>query len=86
MNTVIIFYETATSCGNIYRAHASVQGKAFTFEMDLNRSWVNIIDSDSRVESCAITEGEDVVSEGGEYVTENWTESDWKNLTSAVRL
>lgn len=80
------FSEVVTACGNIFRAHITVSGQEFTLEMGLDRKWVNIIDSESRCEHCGIDEDGDVISDGGEYVTEAWTEADWKNLTNAVSL
>lgn len=71
-----------TACGNVLRGSVEVNGRDFTIESD-GEKWVNIIDDKSSVEACVI-DGKDVVVESGEFVTEDWTEQDWKQLSSFV--
>jgi len=80
MNTSI-FKETITAHGNIYAA----EFKGFRVEMNLDKTWLNIIDSESRCECCVINADGDVVSETGEVVTENWSDADWQNLSTAIK-
>jgi len=88
MKTVRNLHSVVTSCGNVLRGTVEVKGQEYTIEAELGNSrpalnWVNIIDQDSRVEACII-DGKDVVSNGGEYVTEDWTDADWADFTAFV--
>lgn len=83
MNTIRSLHEVATQCGNVLRGSVSVSGETFTVESD-GETWVNIISSDSGVESCEIDSDGDVISAGGESVTENWGAHEWKQLTEFV--
>ena len=75
------FHEVVSSCGNVLRA----EFKSCRLEMDLERTWLNIIDSESHCESCVIDADGDVVSESGEIVTNDWTDADWASMTNAVK-
>lgn len=78
------FSETMSSCGPIRRAHATVAGKDYLFELNLEKTWLHIIDDAARCESCIIDEDGDVISDAGECVTADWTDRDWQALTDAV--
>lgn len=56
-----------------------VAGEAFRIKGDLAKTWLNIIDADGRQESCVIEDGY-IVHESGEWVTEHWTDEDWKAM------
>jgi hypothetical protein len=75
------FHEVVSSCGNVLRA----EFKACRLEMDLEKTWLNIIDHESHCESCVIDADGDVVSESGETVTNHWTDADWASITNAVK-
>jgi hypothetical protein len=75
------FHEVVSSCGNVLRA----EFKALRLEMDLEKTWLNIIDSESHCESCVIDADGDVVSESGETATNHWTDADWASITNAVK-
>jgi hypothetical protein len=75
------FHEVVSSCGNVLRA----EFKACRLEMNLEKTWLNIIDSESHCESCVIDADGDVVSESGEIVTNDWTDADWASITNAVK-
>lgn len=81
MTTLSKLNEMAGSCGNYLRGTVEVAGKEFRIEADVNKTWLNIIDQDSRTESCVIDEDGDVISESGEHVTQDWSPDDWRELT-----
>jgi hypothetical protein len=74
------FSEVVSSCGNVLRA----EFKRCRLEMNLEKTWLNVIDSESRCESCVIDADGDVVSESGEVVTNDWSDADWRIVTNAV--
>jgi hypothetical protein len=74
------FSEVVSSCGNVLRA----EFKGCRLEMNLEKTWLNVIDSESRCESCVIDADGDVVSESGEVVTNDWSDADWRIVTNAV--
>lgn len=77
-------HETMSSCGPVLRGYVEVAGEEFQIEADLEKTWLNILDDNSRQESCLIDEDGDILSEGGEWVTEKWTDEDWKSLNLHV--
>jgi hypothetical protein len=74
------FREVVSSCGNVLRA----EFKSCRLEMNLEKTWLHVMDSESRCESCVIDADGDVISESGEVVTNDWSEADWKIVTNAV--
>jgi hypothetical protein len=80
----IDFHRVMSSCGIIYRATASIASQDYRLDLDLAKTWMNIIDQDIRCESCAIDEDGDVISVSGECVSQEWTDSDWQTLTTAA--
>lgn len=83
MKTVNPLTDIVTACGNVLRGVVEVRNEQFTIETD-GKTWLNIIDRESRVECCIIDGDGDVISETGEYVTESWSSGDWGMLTVAV--
>lgn len=88
LKTIHNLHDVVTACGNVLRGHIEVNGREYTIEAELGNErpaldWVNIIDNDSRCEACII-DGKDVVSNGGEYVTGDWTDADWKAFNAFV--
>lgn len=73
-------HSVVTACGNVLRG----EFKGLDIESD-GKTWVNIIDDESRVESCTIDADGDVISETGEVVTNNWTDDDWAEFKKFVR-
>lgn len=82
MKTIRELKDTVTSHGNILRGIVQVKGEEYTIESD-GVTWVSIINSNCSCESCKI-DGEDVISSSGEYVTESWTDRNWKELNKFV--
>jgi len=70
-----------TACGTYRVGRIEVAGQEFRIETDRNRTWLSIIDEQGRQESCVIDADADVISESGEHVTTDWTDSDWSDLT-----
>lgn len=60
-----------------------VAGEEFRIEGDLDKAWLNIIGDDGRQESCVIEDGY-IVHEGGEWITEHWTDEDWDAMNLHV--
>lgn len=82
MTTLKPLTSQVTSCGNYFIGAVEVKGKEYRIEADLEKTWLSIIDGESRQESCVIDEVGDVLSDGGECVTGDWSDEDWKALTS----
>lgn len=74
-----------TSCGNYLIGHVEVSGREYRIETDLDKTWLNIIDDESRQESCLIDERGEVVTDSGEYITQDWNDQDWKQLTALTK-
>lgn len=72
-----------TSHGNYLKGIVEVAGEPFRIEADLDKTWLNIIDDNSRQESCVIEDG-CIISKSGEWVTEKWTDADWDALNRYV--
>jgi len=86
MNTMTItsqFRPQQTSLGTYFVGRVKVAGEEFRIEGDLNKAWLNIIDSHSRQESCVIEDGY-IIHEGGEWITEQWTDADWNAMNLHV--
>jgi hypothetical protein len=80
MNIKTEWNEVVTACGNVLRGLVEVAGKEFRLEMNLEKTHLQIIDQDSRCETCSVGEDGDVIADGGEFVTGDWTDSDWSDL------
>ena len=74
-----------TSCGNFLIGHVEVNGNEYRIETDLEKTWLSIIDDEGRQESCIIDADGDVITDSGEYVTQDWSDEDWKALTAYAR-
>lgn len=72
-----------TSHGNCLKGIVEVAGETFRIEADLDKTWLNIIDDNSRQESCVIEDGY-IVFKSGEWVTEKWTDADWDAMNKYV--
>lgn len=84
MKTISKLHEVVTSCGNAFRGVVEVAGKEFILEASLDKKHLQIIDENSSCETCLIDEVGDVIFNGGEYVTGEWTPADWSELTEFV--
>jgi hypothetical protein len=73
------FHEVVSAHGNVFRADF----KGCRLEMNTEKTWLQIIDDESRCESCVIDEDGDVISESGEVVTD-WLDYDWHIVRDAV--
>jgi hypothetical protein len=82
MTTLHNLHDVVTACGNVLRGGVQVNGRDYIIESD-GETWVNIIDDKSCCETCVI-DGKDVIAEGGEYVTGDWTDADWTAFTAFV--
>ena len=56
-----------------------MKGEEFRIEGDTEGEWLNVIDSEGRVEQFEF-DGNDCVSTGGEYVTKDWSSEDFEAL------
>jgi hypothetical protein len=74
------FHEVASAHCNVLRADF----KGCRLEMDTEKTWLNIIDDESRCESCVIDADGDVISESGECVTNTWSDYDWRMVRDAI--
>jgi len=86
MNTLTItspLRPQQTSLGTYFVGRVEVANEEFRIEGDLDKAWLNIIDSHSRQESCVIEDGY-IVHEGGEWITEEWTDADWASMNLHV--
>ena len=72
-----------TACGLYFVGRVKVAGEEFRIEGDLDKAWLNIIGDDGRQESCVIEDGY-IVHEGGEWITEHWTDEDWDAMNLHV--
>ena len=86
MKTIADLKPTVTACGTFLVGTVEVAGKEFRIEADIEKTWLSIIDDDSRQESCVIDEDGDVISESGECVTDEWTDADWSDLTKFAAI
>lgn len=84
MKIITPLKKTVTSCGTYLIGHVEVNGKQYRLEADIDLTWLNIIDDDGRQESCLIDEEGNVISDSGEYITQDWTDVDWKSLNTCA--
>lgn len=84
MNTITPLKNRITACGNCLIGNVEVHGKEYRIEADLEKTWLSIIDEESRHESCLIDDDGDVISDSGEYITDGWTDKDWQELRDYV--
>jgi hypothetical protein len=84
MTIVSELHEVVTAHGNALRGNIEVGGKEFRIETDVEKTHIQIIDSDSCCETGEIDADGDVIAQGGECVTQDWTADDWSALTAFV--
>lgn len=82
MKTLLKLHSVVTAHWNVLRGHVEVNGQEFRVESD-GEKWVHVINEESRCETCKIV-GNDVVTDGGEFVTEAWTDDDWTEFREFV--
>lgn len=85
MTTLKPLTNQVTSCGNFLIGAVKVNEQEYRIEADLEKTWLSIIDGEGRQESCLIDEDGDVVSDSGECVTEDWSDEDWRHLTTYAK-
>ena len=84
MNIVKNLTETVSQCGNVLRGMVEVSGKEFRVEVDVDKTHAQIITHDIRCETCTIDLDGDVIADGGEFVTDEWSHQDWTAFTDFV--
>jgi hypothetical protein len=85
MNTIEPLKKQVTSCGAFLIGRIETHGKGYRIEADLEKTWLSILDEESRQESCLIDADGAVISDSGEYVTDGWTDKDWHELNDYVK-
>ena len=74
------FSSVISSCGEILRGHFSINNQEYRAEGDIDRTWVNVLDEDSRCMALFFEEDGEIVFDGGEYLADSWTSEDWKKF------
>lgn len=67
---------------NYFRGHF----KDCILQMDLQKKWIRIINSEGKSEVGEIDEDCQIFPCDGEFITEDWTLEEWLQLSSAVKL
>lgn len=75
--------EVSSACGNVLRGSVEIGGEEFRLEANLTKTHLQVINEKSDCETFTVAY-DGITAEGGEFITGEWTDADWQELTSYI--